>query len=128
MGSRHRLTYTAIGDAVNLAFRLQSATRDYRVGTLVGEDTATRYPSMLFRELDQVTLRGKSSMTRIYEPVCLQWDADEEMKANLKLHQHALQHWYDKQLSEARSLLLQLHTRYPETGYYEVMLERLDGQ
>src|SRR6185503_7537683 len=52
MGSEDRLNYTAVGDAVNLAFRLESLTRLYNVSCLVSEYTVRecrkRFP---FREL-----------------------------------------------------------------------------
>ncbi len=125
MGSRHRLTYTAIGDAVNLAFRLQTATRDYQVSTIVGEETASRFPDMLFRELDQVTLRGKTSSTRIYEPLCLQSSASEELKKQMSVQQLALQYWYEKREVEAKTLFWQLQRNYPDQPYYQAMLEKL---
>ena len=125
MGSRHRLTYTAIGDAVNLAFRLQTATREYRVGTIVGEETASRYPDMLFRELDQVALRGKTRITRIYEPLCLKQDANSVLSAELALHQQALDHWYGRELDQARTLLIKLRNEHPQIGYYTSLLERV---
>jgi adenylate cyclase len=123
MGSKHRLAYTAIGDAVNLAFRLQTATRDYRVGTIVGEETVSRYPEMLFRELDQATVRGKTRATRIYEPLCLKDAAEEQLLSELVLHKQALDLWYSKELDQARSLLIKLRNDHPHIGYYTSLLE-----
>lgn len=124
MGSRHRLTYTVIGDAVNLAFRLQTATRDYHVGTIVGEETALRYQAMLFRELDQVTLRGKTRSSRIYEPVCLRQDAGSELISQLEMQRQALSQWYDNHPVESKALFQQLRDTYPQQLYYQVMLDR----
>lgn len=121
MGSRHRLTYTVIGDAVNLAFRLQTATRDYQVETIVGEETATRFPDMLFRELDQVTLRGKTRSSRIYEPLCLKSAASDELHQQMALQQRALQFWYEKRHDEAKALFSQLAAEFPEQQYYQAM-------
>lgn len=124
MGSRYRLAYTVIGDAVNLAFRLQSATRQYNVDTIVGENTAKLYPGMVFRELDTVHVKGKSLSTRIYEPLCERQQLDEELEAKLAQHQLALQAWYDGQLSLARERFADLLQRWPEDLYYQYMLER----
>jgi len=126
MGSRHRLTYTVIGDAVNLAFRLQTATRDYLVDTIVGEETATRFADMLFRELDQVTLRGKTKSSRIYEPLCLKSAASAELKQQNGIQQQALKFWYEQNQDEARKLFQQLARDYPDQPYYQAMQHKLD--
>ncbi len=125
MGSRHRLAYTVIGDAVNLAFRLQTATRDYQVHTIVGEETATRFPDMLFRELDQVTLRGKTRSSRIYEPLCPKASSTDDLKHQIELQEQALQLWYEKRFGEAKTLFAQLCAEFPDQAYYQAMLKKL---
>lgn len=125
MGSRHRLTYTVIGDAVNLAFRLQTATRDYEVGTIVGESTAERFPAMQFRELDQVKVRGKTQATRIYEPLCLKSEMTPALAQQVELHQRAMASMYGMQGDEPLALFNDLARRYPEQPYYRAMLNKL---
>jgi adenylate cyclase len=125
MGSRHRLAYTVIGDAVNLAFRLQTATREYRIGTIVGEETAVRFPAMLFRELDQVRVRGKTRVTRIHQPLCLQADETPELAVQMELHQRALTSHYGKEAADAIALFRELAHKYPDQTYYKAMLDKL---
>ena len=65
MGSDTRFDYSAIGDAVNLAARLESATKEVGVNILVGHATIERsYYS--FMELEPIKVKGKQDEIKIY--------------------------------------------------------------
>ena len=125
MGSRHRLTYTVIGDAVNIAFRLQTATRDYGVGTIVGEETAARFSHLQFRELDQVKVRGKTQATRIHEPLCMKHALTPELSAMIALHEQALASLYAGEGAIAEQQFSELSQLYPAQQYYQLMAAKL---
>ncbi len=68
MGSSLRFNYTAIGDTVNLASRLEGQTKNYRCRIIVSEFTAERLDDeFLLRRLDKVKVKGKNQAVRIYE-------------------------------------------------------------
>ena len=65
MGSASRFDYSAIGDAVNVAARLESNTKEYGVDILVGASTAQAAPNGL-KFLENITVKGKQSKLTVY--------------------------------------------------------------
>src|SRR3954470_2648059 len=66
MGSDERFAYTAMGDAVNLASRLEGQSKTYGLSIVVGEATRTAAPSWAAIELDLIAVKGKEDAVRIY--------------------------------------------------------------
>ncbi len=68
MGSSKRLTWTAVGDNVNLASRLEALTREYDCGVVLSDSTWAQVKDhYLCRELDRIRVKGKLQPVVIYE-------------------------------------------------------------
>ena len=66
MGSKQRFAYSTLGDAVNLASRLEGQTKTYGVETLIGEDTAKQVDDMAVLEVDLLQVKGKTKPVRVF--------------------------------------------------------------
>jgi adenylate cyclase len=66
MGSEQHMGYSAIGDTVNIASRLEGLSRAYSVDIVVGEDTARDASDLALLELDQVRVKGRDTPLRIF--------------------------------------------------------------
>lgn len=67
MGSDRRFDYSALGDAVNLASRLESESKTYGVPLLIGEATAVLVRErVLLREIGRIAVKGRNEVSRVF--------------------------------------------------------------
>ncbi len=66
MGSQQRFDYSVLGDAVNLAARLEGQSKNYGVGIVIGEETQREAKGYATVELDLIAVKGKREAVRIF--------------------------------------------------------------
>ncbi len=104
-GAPTRLSYTALGDGVNLASRLEALCKQYDVGVLVSEAVAERAKdAFVFRLVDAVAVVGKTRAVKVYELLGAQGEAVRGLDV-ARAYERAFQVYVGRDFRTARALL-----------------------
>ena len=116
MGTPKKMDYTIIGNAVNLAARLEGVNKQYDTkGILISEYTREKISDdFIVRPLSRVTVVGIPVPLRLYELFELSSAAAPEMLDALKVWEAAFKAWENRKFDEAGKYFAEVYKRDPE--------------
>jgi adenylate cyclase len=123
MGSRRRFDYTAMGDTMNLASRLEGACKQYRVPILVGETTFAQIENdIITREVDLIRVVGKAQPVRVYEILGEKSELSASQWEEIDIFHQALKMYRERSWDEA----IELFQKSGDTPLVRLYVERIE--
>lgn len=123
MGSLSRFDYTCLGDAVNLASRLEGQSKDYGVGVVIGSESVTDIDNHTFILLDTIAVKGKKEGVDIYTVL----ETMPKYNTYATDHNKFMAAYKDRNWQLAVKYALYLSTCWNGnlTTYYNMMIDRI---
>jgi len=124
MGTNNKMNYTIMGNAVNLAARLEGVNKQYGTWILASEDTVRETgDKLLTRKLDRVRVVGIHEPVRLHELLDTVEDASEQQKKIVNVFHEALDNFEKRNWKLAadgfREILAINADDYPSKMYFE---------
>jgi adenylate cyclase len=128
MGSDRLFDYTAIGNDVNLASRLEGLNKYYGTHILISQTTAEALGNdFILKDVDQVKVKGKTEATRIYE-LLGEGEPDPATARYLELYHRALALYREGRFAESQNAfkgILEIHPQDATCQRYAALIQKL---
>ncbi len=128
LGTKSRSDYTAIGDPVNIASRLEGMNKLFGTKIIISESTYySARNSIITRELDLVTAKGTSVPIRIYELIAVEDDISSIQRDKINLFEEGVKIYREKRWDEAKEYFRKVESIDQGDKASQIYIERCES-